>query len=106
MAASSPVDYAPWASGTSLLHRAHLQNGFAERLIGSVRREGLDHIVVFGEAHLRASCDPPVIEQGRADIARRRTNPDKLNCASSGIGSPPHIAAELPMRFIRPSLVS
>jgi len=29
------------------------QNGSAERLIGSVRRECLDHIVVFGEAHLR-----------------------------------------------------
>ena len=28
------------------------QNGFAERLIGSIR-ECLDHIVVFGEAHLR-----------------------------------------------------
>jgi transposase InsO family protein len=30
------------------------QNGFAERLIGSIRRECLDHIVVFGEAHLLA----------------------------------------------------
>jgi hypothetical protein len=29
------------------------QNGFAERLIGSMRRECRDHIVVFGEAHLR-----------------------------------------------------
>jgi transposase InsO family protein len=29
------------------------QNGYCERLIGSIRRECLDHIVVFGERHLR-----------------------------------------------------
>lgn len=29
------------------------QNGHVERLIGSIRRECLDHVVVFGEAHLR-----------------------------------------------------
>jgi transposase InsO family protein len=29
------------------------QNGFAERLIGSIRRECVDHIVVWGEVHLR-----------------------------------------------------
>jgi transposase InsO family protein len=33
--------------------RSPRQNGHAERLIGSIRRECLDHIVVFGEAHLR-----------------------------------------------------
>jgi transposase InsO family protein len=29
------------------------QNGFAERLIGSIRRECVDHIVVLSEAHMR-----------------------------------------------------
>ena len=33
--------------------RSPWQNGYAERLIGSIRRECLDHIVIFGEAHLR-----------------------------------------------------
>jgi transposase InsO family protein len=33
--------------------RSPWQNGYAERLIGSIRRECLDHIVIFGEDHLR-----------------------------------------------------
>ena len=33
--------------------RSPWQNGHAERLIGSIRRECLDHIVIFGEAHPR-----------------------------------------------------
>ena len=33
--------------------RSPWQNGCVERLIGSIRRECLDHIVVMGEQHLR-----------------------------------------------------
>ena len=33
--------------------RSPWQNGHAERLIGSIRRECLDRVVIFGEAHLR-----------------------------------------------------
>jgi transposase InsO family protein len=33
--------------------RSPWQNGHAERLIGSIRRECLDHMVILGEDHLR-----------------------------------------------------
>jgi len=33
--------------------RSPWQNGYSERLIGSIRRECLDHVVVFSERHLR-----------------------------------------------------
>ncbi|MFL6301999.1 MAG: integrase core domain-containing protein [Candidatus Sulfotelmatobacter sp.] len=38
--------------------RSPWQNGYAERLIGSIRRECVDHVVVLGERHLRHLCSP------------------------------------------------
>ena len=33
--------------------RSPRQNAYAERLVGSIRRECLDHVIAFGEARLR-----------------------------------------------------
>jgi putative transposase len=33
--------------------RSPCQNAYVERVIGSIRREGLDHVVIFNERHLR-----------------------------------------------------
>ena len=47
--------------------RSPWQNGHAERLIGSIRRECLDHVVVFGQRHLR------VLLRAATTIQRART---------------------------------
>jgi putative transposase len=36
-----------------IAHRSPWQDPYVERLTGSIRRECLDHLIVFGEAHLR-----------------------------------------------------
>ena len=34
-------------------YRSPWQNGYVERLIGSIRRECLDHLIIVNESHLR-----------------------------------------------------
>ena len=54
MARSSCSGYAPWAFGDKpTAPQSPWQNAYVERLIGTIRRECLDHMIVFGEAHLR-----------------------------------------------------
>jgi hypothetical protein len=61
--------------------RSPWQNAYVERLIGSIHRECLDHMIVLGEAHLRRilrgyaayyNCveDPSISEQGRPSPSR------------------------------------
>ena len=59
------------------------QNGFAERLIGSIRGECVDHIIVLGEAHLRR------ILKSYADYYNRRQNSSipEQRCAGLSPGS-------------------
>ena len=58
------------------------QNPYAERLIRSIRRDCLDHVIVLGEQHLRrvltsyvayyhGSRTPSVVSERRADVATR-----------------------------------
>jgi transposase InsO family protein len=50
----SPDEYERWGiRDRSTALRSPWQNGHVERLIGSIRRESLDHLVVFDEAQLR-----------------------------------------------------
>jgi transposase InsO family protein len=51
--------------------RSPWPNGHAERLISSIRRECLDHIVVLGDAHLRRISRPtPAITTNSGRICR------------------------------------
>ena len=49
--------------------RSPWQNGYAERLIGSIRRECLDHVIVFGERPLRHVLRVPAVLQRHPDTS-------------------------------------
>ena len=57
--------------------RSPWQNGYAERLIGTLRRECLDQMVIFGEAHLRRilSAYAAYYNQTRTHLALQKDAP-------------------------------
>jgi transposase InsO family protein len=59
--------------------RSPWQNGVAERLIGTLRRECLDQIIVFGEAHLRKilCAYAAYYNQARTHLALQKNAPIK-----------------------------
>jgi len=52
----------------------------SHRLIGSIRRESLDHLVVFGETHLRDGLkeDASYYNKGRPHLSLNKDAPDFL----------------------------
>jgi len=59
--------------------RSPWQNAYVERVIGSIRRECLDHLVIFNERHLRrvlSSC-VDYYQHTRTHLALEKDCPDR-----------------------------
>src|SRR6516165_2847493 len=66
--------------------RSLWQNGYAERLIGSISRDWLDHVVVFGEQHLRhlLSSYQRYYNEVRPHLALKKDAPIPRNVQRAG----------------------
>jgi len=68
--------------------RSPWQNAFAERLIGSIRRECLDHLIVLSEGHLRrvlnSYFDYYHDSRTHLSLGRNAPNPRAIELASQG----------------------
>jgi hypothetical protein len=68
--------------------RSPWQNAYVERLIGSIRRECLDHIVIFNEHHLRRVLSSYVdyYQRTRTHLSLDKDCPDSRPIMPRGIG--------------------
>ena len=79
------------------------QNGVAERLIGTLRRECLDHLVIFGEAHLRRvlSAYAAYYNQSRTHLALQKNSPLERAVQRVGEVAAIPVLAGLHHRYVR-----
>ncbi len=68
------------------LPRSPWQNAYVERLIGTLRRECLDHVLIFGERHLRRilALYSSYYNQTRTHLALRKDAPLRRAVQGSG----------------------
>lgn len=66
--------------------RSPWQNGYCERAIGSIRRDCLDHVVVFGERHLHhlLRCYADYYNKSRTHLSLRKDAPARRQ--AQGVG--------------------
>jgi transposase InsO family protein len=79
------------------------QNGYAERLIGTLRRECLDQVVIFGEAHLWRilSSYATYYNQARTHLALQKDAPLHRAVQRSGTIVAIPILAGLHHQYVR-----
>ena len=83
--------------------RSPWQNGYCERLIGSIRRDCLDHVVVFGERHLRhlLRSYANYYNQSRTHLALNKDSPITRPIATVGRILPVPILGGLHHQYVR-----
>ena len=69
--------------------RSPWQNPYVERLISSVRRECLDHVIILNERHLRCILDPYLdyYHGSRTHLSLGKDSPDGRPAQSAGSGT-------------------
>ena len=79
------------------------QNGYAERLIGTLRRECLDQVVIFSEMHLRRilSVYAAYYNQARTHLALQKDAPLHRAVQRSGAIVAIPILAGLHHQYVR-----
>ena len=79
------------------------QNGIAERLIGTLRRECLDQMLIFGDAHLRRilSVYAAYYNQTRTHLALQKDAPLHRAVQRSGVIVSVPILAGLHHQYVR-----
>jgi transposase InsO family protein len=79
------------------------QNGYAERLIGTVRRECLDRMLIFGESHLRRVLGSyaAYYNQTRTHLALQKDAPLHRVVQRSGVIVAIPILAGLHHQYVR-----
>jgi transposase InsO family protein len=79
------------------------QNPYVERLIGTVRRECLDHVLIFGERHLRRilALYSSYYNQTRTHLALRKDAPLRRSVQRSGTIMVTPILSGLHHRYAR-----
>jgi len=79
------------------------QNGYVERLIGSTRRECVDHVVVFGEAHLHRilKAYAAYYNEVRTHLSLRKDAPEFRRIQSVGSIAALPLLGGLHHRYVR-----
>lgn len=83
--------------------RSPWQNGYCERLVGSIRRDCLDHVVVFGEQHLRhlLRSYASYYNQTRTHLSLNKDSPVSRAVETVGRILPVPILGGLHHRYVR-----